>query len=60
MEKLDKDLIPQNDIPSETVVADETLEDVAGGGFEEFRRYSRKKDKEAMVVPKIGAVRIDH
>ena len=53
MEKLDKDLLPQNDIPSETVVADETLEDVAGGNFEEFRRYERRKeDRVATVVRK--------
>jgi len=50
MEKLDKDLIPQNDIPSETVVADETLEDVAGGGFEEFRRYERRKEEKETKV----------
>ena len=50
MEKLDKDLIPQNDIPSETVVADEALEDVAGGNFEEFRRYERRKEEKETKV----------
>ena len=44
MEKLDKDLIPQNDIPSEAAVSDKSLENVAGGNYEEFRRYERRKD----------------
>ena len=53
MEKLDKDLIPQNDISSEATVADKSLEDVAGGNFEEFRRYERRKgDKETTVQRK--------
>ena len=53
MEKLDKDLLPQNDIPSEAAVADKSLEDVAGGNFEEFRRYERRKeDRGATVVRK--------
>ena len=51
MEKLDKDLLPQNDIPSEAAVADKSLEDVAGGNFEEFRRYERRKEeKETQVM----------
>ena len=60
MEKLDKDLLPQNDIPSEAAVADKSLEDVAGGGFEEFRRYERRKDdRETTVVRKIRELDTD-
>ena len=50
MEKLDKDLIPQNDIPSEAAVSDKSLENVAGGNFEEFRRYERRKEEKETKV----------
>ena len=50
MEKLDKDLIPQNDIPSEAAVSDKSLENVAGGNYEEFRRYERRKEEKETKV----------
>ena len=60
MEKLDKVLIPQNDIPSEAAVSDKSLENVAGGNYEEFRRYERRKDdRETTVVRKIRELDTD-
>ena len=50
MEKLDKDLLPQNDIPSEAAVSDKSLENVAGGNYEEFRRYERRKEEKETKV----------
>lgn len=51
MEKPDKDLKLENDKLSEAAVPDEAMEQVSGGsGFEEFRRYGRKEDKDSAIL----------
>ena len=60
MDNLDKDMKLDEDKLSEAAVPDEKLDQVAGGTYEEFRRYGRKEDKDAKVVRKTKAIATDH